>query len=127
MKWLKQAPLLLLTGWRALRFFKKRDRLSPQPVTGSPPVKVIVVRPAPPPDEPDPVEPPAAGLLNQLTPRELEVLDLIASGLTNQEIAGRLTLAPSTVKTHINNLYGKLGVRSRARAVRCARAWGLVQ
>jgi len=52
-----------------------------------------------------------------LSERELEVLRMIAEGLSNQEIAGRLVVAPSTVKTHINNLYNKLGVNSRAQAV----------
>jgi LuxR family maltose regulon positive regulatory protein len=52
-----------------------------------------------------------------LSERELEVLRLIAEGFSNQEIADQLVVAPSTVKTHINNLYNKLGVNSRAQAV----------
>jgi len=48
-------------------------------------------------------------------------------GLSNTEIAERLTLAPSTVKTHINNLYSKLGVQSRIRAVRQGRELGLIK
>jgi DNA-binding CsgD family transcriptional regulator len=66
-------------------------------------------------------------LAESLTEREMQVLQLIDQGLSNAEIADRLTLAPSTVKTHINNLYGKLGVRSRVRAIRQARTLGLIQ
>jgi DNA-binding CsgD family transcriptional regulator len=59
-------------------------------------------------------------LIEPLSPRELEVLQLIDQGLSNAEIAGRLVVAPSTVKTHINNIYGKLGVRTRLQALKRA-------
>jgi DNA-binding NarL/FixJ family response regulator len=52
-----------------------------------------------------------------LTSRELEVLRLIASGLTNDEIASRLVLGAGTVKTHVNHIFFKLGLRNRAEAV----------
>ncbi len=60
-----------------------------------------------------------------LTPREVEVLTLIAEGLTNREIARRLFLSEATVKTHINNLFAKTGVRDRAQAMRLAYQEGL--
>ncbi|MBB2891723.1 response regulator [Flexivirga oryzae] len=60
-----------------------------------------------------------------LTPRESEVLTLIASGLTNREIARRLVVSEGTVKTHINNLFAKAGVRDRAAAVTFAFQHGL--
>jgi DNA-binding NarL/FixJ family response regulator len=58
--------------------------------------------------------------LSQLTPREQEVLRLIGEGLNNTEIADRLFVSTATVKTHINNLFAKLGLRDRAQAVRLA-------
>ena len=60
-------------------------------------------------------------LIEALSERELEVLHLVAEGLTNAEIAGKLVIAHSTVKTHINRIYSKLGVSSRTRAVARAR------
>jgi LuxR family transcriptional regulator, maltose regulon positive regulatory protein len=61
-----------------------------------------------------------------LTSRELEVLTLLAEGLTNQEICARLTISLATVKTHTRNLYAKLGVDNRARAVAVARYLGIL-
>jgi LuxR family transcriptional regulator, maltose regulon positive regulatory protein len=57
------------------------------------------------------------GLVEPLSERELEVLELIASGLSNREIAEKLIIAVSTVKGHTANIYGKLGVRSRTQAI----------
>jgi DNA-binding NarL/FixJ family response regulator len=67
-----------------------------------------------------------AELLAQLTPRELEVLKLIAQGLSNDEIAAALFLSEATVKTHINRLLGKLELRDRARAIVFAYQHGVV-
>jgi DNA-binding NarL/FixJ family response regulator len=68
----------------------------------------------------EPVPSPRLELPNDLTPREVEVLKLIASGLSNQEIADALVLSSATVKTHINRIFYKTGARDRAQAVRYA-------
>lgn len=60
-----------------------------------------------------------------LTSRELEVLTLIGEGFSNQEISDRLVLSLATVKTHINRIFAKTGVRDRAQAVRYAFSAGL--
>jgi LuxR family maltose regulon positive regulatory protein len=65
-------------------------------------------------------------LIEPLSERELEVLQLIAKGLTNPEIASRLFLSPHTVKVHAHNIYGKLGVHNRTQAVTRARTLGVL-
>ncbi|MFN3929492.1 MAG: response regulator transcription factor [Thermoflexus sp.] len=61
-----------------------------------------------------------------LTPREIEVLRLLAEGLSNKEIAVRLGISEHTVKFHISSIYGKLGVVNRAEAVRVGLRKGLI-
>ena len=68
----------------------------------------------------------AAAPPDGLTPRENEVLALIAEGLSNREIARRLFVSEATVKTHINNLFAKAHLRDRAHAVSYAYTHGLV-
>ena len=68
----------------------------------------------------------AANLVEPLTPREMEVLALLAAGDSNQEIAEKLTITVRTVKKHTGNIYGKLGASSRIQAVTRARALGLL-
>ena len=62
-----------------------------------------------------------------LTPREREILELLAEGLTMQQIGRRLDISPRTVETHVANLYRKLAVRSRVQAVSRAAALGLIE
>jgi NarL family two-component system response regulator LiaR len=57
---------------------------------------------------------------HNLTERELEVLALMVDGLNNTQIAGKLTVSPSTVKSHVSNILSKLGVASRTEAVTLA-------
>ncbi|PPK97899.1 DNA-binding NarL/FixJ family response regulator [Kineococcus xinjiangensis] len=69
----------------------------------------------------------AAGALHDLTPRELDVLRLLAAGLTNSGIAGRLGVGDATVKTHVSRVLAKLGLVSRSQAVVAAYESGLVR
>jgi len=62
---------------------------------------------------------------DDLTPREVEVLQLIAAGLTNGEIAERLVVSAATVKSHVNHIFAKIGARDRAQAVVYAYANGI--
>src|SRR5205814_10325859 len=70
--------------------------------------------------------PPAQPLIEPLSPRELEVLHLMAAGLSNQEMCERLFLALSTVKGHNRTIFGKLQVQRRTEAVARARELGLL-
>jgi LuxR family maltose regulon positive regulatory protein len=74
-----------------------------------------------------PSPPEARNLVEPLTQRQIEVLSLIAAGLSNQEISDTLVIALSTTKKHINHIYGKLRVSSRTKAVARARELGLVE
>jgi LuxR family maltose regulon positive regulatory protein len=73
-----------------------------------------------------PTQIPGAEMVEPLSERELEVLQLIAEGLTNPDIASRLFLALNTVKVHTRNIYGKLGVNNRTQAVTRARTLGIL-
>ena len=61
-----------------------------------------------------------------LTEREVDVLTVLAEGASNKEIAERLIVAPSTIKQHLKNIYGKLGVHNRTQAVDRGRELGLL-
>jgi DNA-binding NarL/FixJ family response regulator len=82
-------------------------------------IEAFVARPEP------QVTPPEA--LAELTPREVEVLALVAGGLSNEEIAERLVLSPLTAKTHVSRILMKLGTRDRAQLVMLAYESGLVR
>jgi len=75
----------------------------------------------------DPAAPKEPALPDGLTPREAEVLALIARGLTNREIAADLVVSEATVKSHVNHLFAKAGVRDRAQAVAYAFRHGLAE
>jgi two-component system response regulator DesR len=70
-------------------------------------------------------QPQTDGNATPLSPREREVLDLIAEGSTNREIAAALHLSPHTIKEHTSSLYRKLGAKNRAEAVKRAQKIGL--
>ncbi len=65
-------------------------------------------------------------LVEPLSDREIEVLICIAEGLSNREVAQKLTISVTTIKSHTRNIYGKLDVNSRTQAVAQARAWGIL-
>ncbi len=68
----------------------------------------------------------AADLVEALSEREIEILKLLAEGMTNREIAGRLYLAEGTVKNYVTNILGKIGARDRTQAALRARELGLL-
>ncbi|HEX2086265.1 MAG TPA: response regulator transcription factor [Solirubrobacteraceae bacterium] len=69
---------------------------------------------------------PSAGLLEELTDREAEIVALVGTGLSNQEIAERLVISPATARTHVSRAMVKLGARDRAQLVVFAYEAGLV-
>ena len=77
-------------------------------------IKLLAALAAAEPPGPDSAPP---GLVEPLTEREREVLQLIAAGRSNREIAGELFVAEGTIKAHVHNIYGKLMVRSRTEAI----------
>lgn len=70
---------------------------------------------------------PGGRLVEKLSPREMEVLVLVAQGLTNKEIGARLYVSPGTVKLHVQHIIGKLGVSDRTQAAVQAIQLGLIQ
>jgi LuxR family maltose regulon positive regulatory protein len=69
----------------------------------------------------------AAALVEPLSERELEVLRLVAEGMSDRQIADHLVIVPGTVKRHLNSVYGKLGVHSRTQAIGRARQLALIE
>ncbi len=74
----------------------------------------------------EPAAPAAAELVEQLSEREVEVLRMVAGGMSNAEIAQKLYLSPNTLKAHTQNIYSKLDVHSRVQAVNRARELGII-
>lgn len=100
--------------WLGLKLTRTRETVIVKEVR----IPVAVV----PPLAPDPAR---AGKLG-ITPRELEILSLIAVGLTNREIAAKLFVSENTVKTHSSHVFGKLNARRRTEAVQIAKSSGLI-
>ena len=73
-----------------------------------------------------PAADPQAGLVEPLSSRELEILGLIATGASNKEVAGKLYITEGTVKNHVTNILGKLGVRDRTQAAIKAKDMGII-
>ena len=65
-------------------------------------------------------------LIEPLSQREIEVLQLLAQGMRNKEIAAKLFISPETVKKHLNNIYGKLNISNRRQAVDKAETLGIL-
>lgn len=86
----------------------------------------LVLQEVPVPAAPDFVRDEAKLVELGLTPRELEILEQIALGLSNREIGERLFVSENTVKTHSNRVFDKLGVSRRTQAVQRAREWRLI-
>ena len=78
------------------------------------------------PRQPRRPSPPYQSLVESLTNRELDVLDLLEQRLSNKEVAAKLFISPKTVKKHLENIYGKLNVSSRRQAVEKAAALGIL-
>ena len=96
------------------------------------PTERVIVREVPAPVPPPRDDPPFSASAESierlgLTPRELEILGLIADGLSTREIAERLFVSENTVKTHSSRLFAKLGARRRTQAVQIAREAGVVR
>lgn len=123
---------LLLTGvvfvvvgaWVGRKLTKPRTIIRQEVVIREVPVT------APPPPVPAPKAPPSypgqALAETGISQRELDVLQLLSRGLSNEEIAGQLFVSQNTVKTHLSNLYAKLDVKRRTQAVDKARTLGLI-
>jgi DNA-binding CsgD family transcriptional regulator len=112
--------------WLGIKLTKPREKII---------LREVLIPPGAPAESAAPVEPaaPAPFTLNQpqldalgITPRELEILSLIAQGLSNREIADRLFVSENTVKTHCSRAFDKLGARRRTQAVQLGKQLGLL-
>jgi LuxR family maltose regulon positive regulatory protein len=113
------APILIIMAGVSLRWVRL-EKILPAEIVQRLQVAAPVKRPKTPAPSPE-------TLVEPLSDREMEVLRLINEGLSNQQIAKNLSVAPSTIKTHINNIYGKLGVQTRVQALNRARELKLLE
>jgi NarL family two-component system response regulator LiaR len=102
--------------WLGLRLTRARTRV----------VETVVVREVPVPVPTPFVRNEAAVETLGITPRELEILELIAAGLSTKEIAERIFVSENTVKTHASRLFDKLGAKRRTQAVQLGKERGLI-
>jgi NarL family two-component system response regulator LiaR len=116
------ATFAVLGIWLGIRLTGKRETVV---------VKEVLVPLVPAPQALDPRG--ARFVLNErkreelgITPRELEILGLVAEGLSNREIAGKLFVSENTVKTHCSRAFDKLGAKRRTQAVQLGRELGLL-
>ena len=112
--------------WLGIKLTKPREKIVLREV-------LVPLRVSPEPGAPAEPAPPAPFTLNQvqlealgITPRELEILTLIAQGLSNREIADRLFVSENTVKTHCSRAFDKLGARRRTQAVQLGKQLGIL-
>ena len=108
--------------WLGLKLTKTRDVIREVPVRVEVPVPVEVRVPANGPFERNQARVEQLGI----TPRELEILEALAAGFSNREIAERLFVSENTVKTHTARLFDKLSARRRTQAVQLAKEAGLI-
>jgi len=101
--------------WLGIKLTKPREKI----------ILREVLVPADPTPAPFTLNQPQVDALN-ITPRELEILSLIAQGLSNREIAARLFVSENTVKTHCSRAFDKLGARRRTQAVQLGKQLGLL-
>jgi DNA-binding CsgD family transcriptional regulator len=87
------------------------------------PTETQIIAPTAAPDEPSPsISPVAASCdVSRLSPRELQIAQMAANGLSSKEIAAHIGLSPHTVRNHLKRIYAKLGVRSRVELVHALR------
>ena len=107
------APVMIILGGLML-FWLRLENVLPEPVLRR---LHLAAPPADAKDTQAPFTPASGQMIEALSARELEVLRLVDEGLSNQQIALRLNVAQSTVKTHINNIYAKLEVETRTQAI----------
>lgn len=121
------AAVLLAAGfWLGRQLVGRRSRDGGPPEPAAPAADAALLGAAGPPNEAAPPPPEERMSEFGVSPREYEVLQLVADGLSNQEIAERLYISESTVKSHVSSLLAKLEAKRRTHAVRRARHLGLI-